>query len=147
MTIQETPSNQGYSLTDQIGHLIRKAHQRNTAVFQQYSTDKQLTPIQFATLCVIADNGNSSLTDLVRIAAIDQATIRGIVSRLNKRGFIELTSDPKDQRKVIVMLTEAGRELLSEMVPVAKQISEATVEKLNPSERVALTFLLCKIVE
>ncbi|WP_062268303.1 MarR family winged helix-turn-helix transcriptional regulator [Endozoicomonas arenosclerae] len=147
MTTIKTPSEQGYSLKDQVGFLIRKAHQRNTAIFQQHSVDEQLTPIQFSALCVIADNDNSSLTDLVQITAIDQATIRGIVSRLKKRGLIELVSDPRDQRKVIVRATREGMMLLDEMVPIAKEISDITVEKLNPSEQVALTYLLKKIIE
>ncbi|MGI9277994.1 MAG: MarR family winged helix-turn-helix transcriptional regulator [Endozoicomonas sp.] len=147
MTRISTPSEQGYDLNEQVGHLIRKAHQRNSGIFQQYSIDKQLTPIQFAAMCVIVDNGSSSLTDLVRLTAIDQATIRGIVSRLNKRGLIELTSDPEDQRKVIVIATDSGRELIMNMIPAARQISEVTVEKLNPSEQIALTYLLRKIID
>ena len=139
------PSEQGYVLNEQVGHLIRKAQQRHTAIFQQLSTDQQLTPIQFAALCVIVENGCSSLTELVKATDIDQATIRGVVSRLKKRELIELASDPEDQRKVLVQATVQGRAALSDMVPVAREITETTLEKLNPTERVALFHLLEKI--
>jgi DNA-binding MarR family transcriptional regulator len=142
-----TPAEEGYQVTDQVGHLIRKVHQRHTAIFQQLSCDKQLTPIQFATLCTVIDQGPSSLTDIVKATAIDQATIRGVVNRLKARHLIELVSDKDDQRKVIVCLTQEGREVVAEMIPCAKDITEQTLKNLNPTERVALQFLLRKLNE
>jgi MarR family transcriptional regulator, lower aerobic nicotinate degradation pathway regulator len=142
-----SPSAQGYRVSEQVGHLIRKLHQRHTAIFQQLSCDKQLTPMQFATLCIVLDNGPSSLTDLVKATAIDQATIRGVVNRLKARQLIELVSDPGDQRKVIVCVTAAGRELIQQMLPAAQAITEKTLENLDATERVALLFLLKKLNE
>ncbi|WP_235009251.1 MarR family winged helix-turn-helix transcriptional regulator [Marinobacterium lutimaris] len=132
-------------MTEQIGHLIRKAHQRHTAIFQQLSCDKQLTPMQFAILCTVVDNGPSSQTELVRLTAIDQATIRGVISRLNKRGLIEFKSDPRDQRKVIVHITDEGKALVNNMIPRAFEITEKTLENLTGTERVALALLLNKM--
>ncbi len=139
------PSDQGYVLNEQVGHLIRKAQQRHTAIFQQYCSDLQLTPIQFAALCVIVEKDSSSLTELVQATDIDQATIRGVVSRLKKQELIKLASDPNDQRKVMVQATAKGKKVLSQMVPVAQKITEKTLEKLNAPERVALFHLLEKI--
>lgn len=139
------PADQGYNVTEQIGHLIRKSHQRHTAIFQQLSYDKQLTPIQFATLCSVLDNGPSSLTEIVKRTAIDQATIRGVVSRLKARHLIELVSDVADQRKVIVCVSEEGRKLVANMIPCAQEITEKTLKNLDLSERIALQFLLNKL--
>lgn len=140
-----SPSKQGYKVSKQIGHLLRKSHQRHTAIFQQLSSDKQLTPIQFATLCSVLDNGPSSLTEIVKRTAIDQATIRGVVSRLKTRGLIELISDKSDQRKVIVRASEEGRDVVANMIPCAEKITEETLKNLDLSERIALQFLLDKL--
>lgn len=140
-----SPKDQGYKVSEQIGHLIRKSHQRHTAIFQQFSCDKQLTPIQFATLCTVLDNGPSSLTEIVKRTAIDQATIRGVVSRLKARHLIELVSDVADQRKVIVCVSDEGRKLVSDMIPCAQEITEKTLANLDLSERIALQFLLTKL--
>lgn len=140
-----TPAEQGYNFSEQVGHLLRKAYQCHTAIFQRHSCDKQLTAIQFITLCTVMERGPSSLTDIVNVTAIDPATIRGVIKRLKAREWITLTTDPSDQRKVMVVITEAGESLVETMVPIAKQISDQTMSNLNPAERIALLHLLEKM--
>lgn len=140
------PGKADYVFSDQIGHLLRRAYQRHLAIFQRNACDPQLTSVQFVTLCAIRDNGPSSLIELVKSTAIDQATIRGIVDRLKARGLIRQTSDAQDRRKVINCLTDEGRQLLEDMVPCAKRISELTMGQLNPAERLAVTHVLQKMI-
>lgn len=140
-----TPSQQGYDFSEQVGHLLRKAYQRHIAIFQRHVAEKQLTAIQFVTLCTVMERGPSSLTDIVNATAIDPATLRGVIKRLKAREWVQLTTDPHDQRKVMVVITESGETLVEEMVPKAKQISDATMANLNPAERVALMHLLEKM--
>ena len=136
-----------YDYSEQVGHLLRKAYQRHLAIFQTNSIDPQLTSVQFSLLCALLDNGPSSQADLVRTSAIDQATIRGILQRLKQRNLIALASDENDRRKVIYALTDEGRGLTFGMMPKALGISEQTVQDLNPAERVALLYLLRKLVD
>ncbi|WP_371320031.1 MarR family winged helix-turn-helix transcriptional regulator [Pseudomonas gingeri] len=136
-----------YVFSEQVGHLLRKAYQRHMAIFQQNVGDSQLTAVQFVTLCAVRDHGPSSLTELVKATAVDQATIRGIVERLRARELITLEPDPEDRRKVIVGLSEAGSRLVQQTVPCAAQISELTMSNLNPAEQVAVLFLLRKMID
>jgi DNA-binding MarR family transcriptional regulator len=136
-----------YHVTEQVGHLLRKAYQRHLSIFQANASDPDLTSIQFVTLCALNDLGPSSQVELVKATSIDQATIRGIVDRLKTRGLIELSKDKTDGRKVIISILPKGKALLREMYPKAHFISESTMTRLNPAERVALLFLLRKIAE
>ncbi|BBO62930.1 MarR family winged helix-turn-helix transcriptional regulator [Serratia marcescens] len=152
MTPPEYPSAvsgqpENYHFTEQVGHLLRKVYQRHVAIFQQNVGDSQLTAVQFITLCAVRDMGPSSLTELVQVTAVVQATIRGIVERLKARDLITVTPDPIDRRKVVVGLTDAGGALLAETVPQAAKITELTFGTLNPAERIALIFLLNKMLE
>lgn len=135
-----------YAFAEQVGHLLRKAYQRHVAIFQQNVGESQLTAMQFITLCAVRDNGPSSLTELVALTAVDQATIRGIVERLKARELVDLGHDARDRRKVIVHLSAAGRLAVERTVPAAQEISELTMSNLNPVERVAMLFLLRKMV-
>jgi DNA-binding MarR family transcriptional regulator len=141
---ESKPASQ-YDVTRQVGHLLRKAYQRHLAIFHEGLAPTQLTSAQFVTLCTLRDGGDSSQVDLVRATAVDQATIRGVVERLKSRGLIALKRDGIDGRKVVISLTEAGRALLDVAIPMASAVSEATLEGLNPAERIALDFLLRKI--
>ncbi|VGO09298.1 Transcriptional regulator, MarR family [plant metagenome] len=136
-----------YVFSSQVGHLLRRAYQRHTALFQEFIPDSKLTVAQFVVMCALSDDGTASISELVKATVIDQATIRGVVDRLKSRELIALQPDPIDRRKVIVSLTDEGTQLVAEMKPHAQAISEATFGPLNEAERVALLYLLRKITE
>ena len=66
-------ADNGYVLEDQIGHMLRRAHQRASAIFQEIMTER-LTPPQFAALVKIRDFGTVSQNRLGRSVAMDPAT-------------------------------------------------------------------------
>lgn len=138
-------SADGYDVTEQVGHLLRRAYQRHLAIFNDLAAETQLTSVQFVVLCMLEDLGDSSQIELVRATAVDQATIRGVVDRLRARDLVELKKDPTDGRKITLSITPTGRRLLAIMYPKARAISLATVAELNEAERVALIYLLKKI--
>ncbi len=66
---------------------------------------------------------------------------------MKARGLINLCKDVADGRKVIISLLPKGEALLQEMYPRAYRISEETIGRLNPAERIALLYLLKKIAD
>ncbi len=140
----ETPDV--YDVTQQVGHLLRKVYQRHLAIFNDKASPTGLTSVQFVTLCILRDLGDCSQADLVRATAVDQATIRGVVDRLKARRLLQLKKDASDGRKVMMALTDDGRAVLDAMYPRARAISEETLAPLNPAERIALNFLLRKMM-
>lgn len=143
----ETAAAGEYVFAQQVGHLLRRAYQRHVAIFQQTISDSHLTAAQFVVLCAVRQFGSCSLSEIVKVTAIDQATMRGIISRLKTRKVIKLSHDEHDRRKVMVSLTAAGLAILDETVPAAFAVSEATFGNLNPAERVAIVYLLRKMCE
>ena len=140
-------NNETYDFSAQVGHLLRRAYQRHTALFQQFIPDSQLTVAQFVVLCTLRDHGGSSLSEIVKATVIDQATIRGVIDRLKGRQLVRVDHDPGDKRKVVVSLTEAGQAMVEQMQPFGLAITERTFGPLNPAERVALVYLLRRMCE
>lgn len=134
-----------YVFTEQVGYLLRRAYQRHMMIFQERSCEPKLTAPQFITLCTIKNMKSCSITDVVTATAVDQATMRGVIDRLKSKGWVYLSADAKDRRKVMISLSDAGSALLEKMIPCAQEITKATMEGLNPAERLALTFLLKKM--
>jgi MarR family transcriptional regulator, lower aerobic nicotinate degradation pathway regulator len=129
----------------QIGFLLRKASQRNLAIFQRQAPLPNLTSVQAAALIVLMDHSPCSLTTLGHLAVMDPATTRGVAERLAERHLISLLSDPKDKRKVIVRLDRKGRHLATELIPILFSIADETMASLNEAERAMLLHLLCKM--
>ncbi|OTP67205.1 MarR family winged helix-turn-helix transcriptional regulator [Caballeronia sordidicola] len=139
------PPSPQYEVSEQIGHLLRKAYQRHLFIFGRSIDDPQLTAVQSAVLSASRKLGPSSMSDLGKATAFDAATVRGIIERLRARDLIELRTNRDDRRKVIVQLTQAGEELVEGVTPVARRISELTMSDLNDAERVAVLYLLRKL--
>jgi len=136
-----------YRFEDQVGFLLRKAYQRNIAIFQELSDDAQLTSVQFAVLCALAEAGPSSPTVIGKMTAIDPATMRGIVQRLRARKLLTISPDPSDGRKLSLVLTAQGRQTIADMLGRCFEITRRTLGSLNVAEQTALIFLLKKLVE
>jgi DNA-binding MarR family transcriptional regulator len=139
----EPESADGYRLQEQIGFVLRKAHQRHVAIFAGRIAD--LTPPQFATLAKLADVGETSQNQLGSLVAMDAATVKGVIDRLKARGLVELTRHDVDKRRLLVSLTAEGRETVERLIPLAQQITAETLGPLSSKEAATLLKLLARI--
>lgn len=129
-----------------VGFFLRKMYQKNQRIWLEQCPDPSLTSVQAGVLTVLLGVSPCSLSELGLAAAIDLSTIRGVVERLRKRKFVSLRKDREDARKVMVHLEDIGRDHILRIVPVMRSIADATLEPLNPAERLALEFLIKKII-
>jgi len=135
----------GYRLQDQVGHLLRRAHQRHTAIFQAGIGDGQLTPLQLAALVKAREEGAVSQNQLGRLTAMDPATSLGVIRRLCAKGLMERSADTSDRRRSVLRVSAAGEALLDAVIPAALRISRATLEPLTAAERRTFLALLRKL--
>ncbi len=135
----------GYRLEAQIGHLLRRAHQRATAIFQAEIGDANVTPTQFAALVRLLEAGETSQNRLGRLTAMDPATIQGVTRRLVERRLIESRPDPDDRRRTLLRLTEGGRALVARLLPNGPRVSAATLAPLDAAEQRTLLALLKRL--
>lgn len=133
-----------YRLEDQIGFIIRKSGQRHAATFMSLMIE-DLTPTQWAALVKVAELNAVSQNQLGRDTAMDVSTIKGVVDRLIKRGFVTTSPDLTDIRRNVIALTPKGEIIINQGLPVASKISEATMEGLSIGEKQMLIELLRKI--
>ncbi len=138
-------ASQDYQLDEQVGFLLRKANQRHLTILSALMPGG-LTSMQFSTLFRLATKpGPVSQNALGRMVAMDAATTKGVVARLQARGLIRTESDPLDKRRYTLSTTEEGRALLAGILPVMQQITRETLAPLSPAEQETLVLLLKKI--
>jgi DNA-binding MarR family transcriptional regulator len=134
---------EAYRLQEQVGFILRKAHQRHVAIFAARIAD--LTPPQFAALAKLNDVGETSQNQLGVLIAMDAATIKGVIDRLKARGLVEVGKHEVDKRRLMVGLTEAGHAAIARLIPLAAEITAETLAPLSPREAAAFLKLLAKI--
>jgi DNA-binding MarR family transcriptional regulator len=141
LVADEEPAN--YRVDRQIGFVLRKANQRHVAIFAAHISD--LTPPQFAALSKLADVGETSQNQLGVLVAMDAATIKGVIDRLKARGLVEVTRHAADKRRLMVRLSEAGRDTVARLTPLAERITADTLAPLSQREAATLLKLLGRI--
>jgi DNA-binding MarR family transcriptional regulator len=87
---------------------------------------------------------HSELAMRLQIAA---ATVTKMLQRMEKAGFLSRRADPADQRVSRVYLTEAGREIRTEMRARLDRLAEETLAGFSAEERELLRGLLLRVQE
>mgnify|MGYP001415261777 FL=1 len=141
----ESEAARAYVLEDQVGFLIRRAHQRASAIFEQVMDAFDVTPVQYAALAKLHDLGPTSQNQLGRMVGIDPATMFGVAGRLARRGLVSPAVDPNDARLVLLSLTDAGRETVEAMKARGAEVTARTLEPLSGEEAETLLALLARI--
>jgi MarR family transcriptional regulator, lower aerobic nicotinate degradation pathway regulator len=133
-----------YVLDDQVGFILREVGQRHSTIFADQMIER-LTPTQFAAMAKLIEVGDCSQNQLGRHTAMDVATIKGVVDRLVRRGFVGSYADDNDARRRIVCLTEEGREVALRAIEVAGDITRHTLKPLSESNQKQLLKLLSEL--
>ena len=134
-----------YQLESQAGFLLRRAHQRASAIFNRHFQDAGLSPVQFAALVKIRDEGRVSQNQLGRLIHMDPATIMGVVTRLATRDLICRVQNPSDRRMTVLGITSVGLKLVEECEAHGLHVTEETLAPLSEAERETFLSLLAKL--
>jgi MarR family transcriptional regulator, lower aerobic nicotinate degradation pathway regulator len=134
-----------YVLDRQVGHLLRRASQRHTALFARRFAAFDLTPLQFAVLMKLREAGPLSQNLLGRLTAMDPNTVQGVILRLLRRRLVTRSGSPEDKRRKLLALTAAGRSLAEKLVVEGEAISEETLAPLSSAQRRQFLALLAKV--
>lgn len=87
-----------------------------------------------------------TMTELANRIHRDRSTITTLVSKLTKLGYIETKKDPKDNRSVIVYLSDKGKELESTFEVIAQKLYATEYKGIGEEERKLFNEVLHKVL-
>ncbi|MBV9395859.1 MAG: MarR family transcriptional regulator [Methylobacteriaceae bacterium] len=133
-------------LYDKPGHLIRRAQQIAWALFMAECAPFDITSVQYAALFAVRENPGIDATRLSALVAFDRSTLGLVVERLEAKGLIERSGDPKDKRIKLLHLTLQGRRILREIEPAVERAQKRILAPLKPEQRRQFVNLLSQLV-
>lgn len=101
-----------------------------TREYQPLLDRLEITYPQYLVLMVLWENDNLPVNDIAKKLILNTNTITPLLKRMEKEGLLFRKRSDKDERKVIVQLTEKGKGLQKE----AAKIPEELVKRLSDSE-------------
>ena len=141
-----SPTSRQYRIEEQVGYLLRRAHQRASAIFQVSIGDPNITPTQYSSLVKLNEYTELSQNLLGRLVGMDKATMQGVVRRLKERGLVDSRPDPGDARRTLLSLTTEGQRLVNKLLINGPAVSRETMKPLSTQEQRQLLELLSRIV-
>jgi DNA-binding MarR family transcriptional regulator len=97
-----------------------------------------LTHGQFSMLMSLNRPGPASIGRMAQVLAMDRTTLTANLKPLERRRLLTIAIDPDDRRGRLVQITEAGRALLVEALPIWKREHRAIDRLLQHSSPVRL---------
>jgi DNA-binding MarR family transcriptional regulator len=135
-----------YRIEEQVGYLLRRAHQRASSIFQTTIGDPDITPTQYSTMVKLHEYTELSQNLLGRLVGMDKATMQGVVRRLRDRGLVDSRPDPGDARRTLLSLTLDGHKLVAKLLMNGPAVSRETLKPLTGAEQRHLLELLSRII-
>ncbi len=104
-----------------------------------------LSMLQMQALFFVATNPNSTMSEIAKHFAIELPSATSLINKLYKIKLIERKREKEDRRKIYIVLTKNGVQLLKEAKKIRKQNIEKILSYLSQEEKEQMQKLLEKI--
>ncbi|WP_225813621.1 MarR family winged helix-turn-helix transcriptional regulator [Streptomyces spinosus] len=104
--------------------------------------EERVTLPQFRMLVVLASRGATKLVDLAELLQVAPSTAMRMVDRLIAAGLADRQPNPTNRRETMLQLTEEGRRTVETATARRRAEIAAIVQRLRPTQRLALVEAL-----
>ena len=73
-------------------------------------------------------------TELAEIMEVGKVTIGGLIDHLEAAGYVERRPDPNDRRAKRVVITQKGREAMTQMSEVGRRLNISVLDGIAPED-------------
>lgn len=117
------------------------------AIVRQYKPfldELDLTYTQYITMMVLWEEKEINVKQLGKKLYLDSGTLTPLLKKLEAKGYLTRTRSSKDERNLVIVITEAGEALKEQAVQVPQKVGDCL--QLEIQEIQNLRYLLQKIV-
>ena len=134
-----------YVSEEKITTQIRAIWVRNFSRIKETLRQFDLTPVQWRVLANLQEFDGQNVYSLAERSYTNRANLSRDVTKLEKLGLVERQRESRDQRNVLVTITEAGKIKFNQARPAVEQETNFILEGLSSSEIETLMRLLVKV--
>jgi DNA-binding MarR family transcriptional regulator len=110
-----------------VGLLVRK--------LRQPLNEGELTIAESSALSRLERSGSATSSDLARLDRISPQSMGATLAGLEARGLVARHADPRDGRRVVLSITEAGQQVLQDKRNArTEQLAQALAARFTPDE-------------
>lgn len=102
------------------------------------AVEERVTLPQFRMLVVLSTRGATKLVVLAELLQVAPSTAMRMVDRLIAAGLADRQTNPDNRRETLLQLTDEGQRTVQDVTARRRAEIAAIVERLRPTERLAL---------
>lgn len=131
---------------DAVGPLFKVIHERMQAAADADFKAQGLTFAQSQVIVYLTEHGNRALQKEIETSlGVSHPTVSGLVSRLEKSGFVRTWTDAEDRRNKVVELTDKARETGDHLHATMYERDQALLAGLDEREQAELVRMLKQV--
>ena len=135
--------NSALQLSSQICFPLYSASRLITKAYKPYLDEMGITYPQYLVLMVLWENDNLSVNQITEKLLLNTNTLSPLLKRMEKLGLIERSRSRKDERSVLINLTEEGELLKDKAKPIPEKLRKILLnENIQLSEVLQLKEML-----
>ena len=112
--------------------------------YKPYLGELDLTYTQYITMMALWEHRELRVKDVGRCLFLDSSTLTPLLKRLEEKGYVTRRRSDRDERDLIVTITESGEALKEKAVTVPERL--AACVDLDPQKARALYDLLYEVI-
>lgn len=136
-------------------HLLRLASLAKASVTREYLEPAGLSVPEWRLLATVVVFSPIPFSDITVMTTMDKGQVSRTLRSAQSKGYVETEIVSMDRRpsepgsssisRVMVRVTQAGRELYERVMPVAQQYQLGLIEVMNPEERRVMLDVLQRL--
>lgn len=130
---------------DYLLYLLGRASMQASAQFHAIVKTRGISVLEWRVLGQLS-SGPETVSTLAENALSKQPTLTKVLDRMAKDGLVARLEDAADRRRTYVRLTEKGRTLAAELVPLAREHETLVLAGYGPREAAALKRALKTLI-
>lgn len=128
-----------------LGFLMGTTYRKVSLLFQNGLKEYDITPEQWSVLFQIDRTEGLIQKEIAKRSGKDKPTTTRILDHLEGKGLVYKRTGEKDRRSFKVYITDKGRALVKETVPVEDNVTEEIMNCISSEEYEVLMELLLRI--
>jgi DNA-binding MarR family transcriptional regulator len=106
-----------------------------------------ITRREWRLIALLAEEGAMSPSQLAESAHLERARVSALITDLTAKKLVRRVAVPGDARRAVVKLSEEGKALYDELLPISVRFQQEVLAALSPAEREMFDVALGKLTD
>ena len=136
-----------YRLSNSFPYLLNRVGVRMGELFSRRIASFGVTLPMYRVMAALWENGDQRLSDLSGVTTTEISTLSRLIGEMKRKGLVTRRRLEDNGRTVAINLTQKGKSLVEELMPIAVHFEDVAVSNLSDAEISRLKVVFGEIYE